>query len=156
MWICIYFFADPGPAVLLNADPDPALKFFWQINFWRVLWSWKRQIKDCSKVKNYWADPNLLYFLIKLLLLPISLHFFSFFPSWIRIHEVKIMRIRIHSPGIHTDIVNINLQCLRIQIWPLVCTKNVCQKEETQNNLNKTTFIVLIFVCECLFKVLRN
>ena len=56
-----------------NADTDPAaflMRIWIQLTnlertkiylVWRVFWRWKRQKKDCSKVNNHRAGPNLLY-----------------------------------------------------------------------------------------------
>ena len=59
------FFADPDPAVFLNADPDTAaFQMLIRIQLLkkilgRVFLSWKN-IKDCTKVRNKGACANLL------------------------------------------------------------------------------------------------
>ena len=80
MWIRIYFFADPDPAVFHHADLVPnQAAFLMQIRTQLLQFKDK---KDCSKLsKNNGSHPNLLDILIKLQplptyqLLPISLHF---------------------------------------------------------------------------------
>ena len=64
-----------------------AIWYFVKIIF-KVFFSWKKNIKDCSKVRNNEACKNLLLKnWINLLILSISLHFFCFylkiFLSWI-------------------------------------------------------------------------
>ena len=76
------FYVDPDPAVFLNADPDPGpgpaepnLKKKNQEEFSQVV----KNIKYRLKVRNNEACANLLLKnLMKLQLLAISLHFFSF------------------------------------------------------------------------------
>ena len=71
------YYADPDPAVFLNADPGPgpALKEKNHEEFSEVV----KNIKDCSKVRNDGACANLLIKnLIKLQFLAFYLHFFSF------------------------------------------------------------------------------
>ena len=74
------FYADPDPAVFLNADPDPGpaepnLKKKNHEEFSQVV----KNIKDCSKVRNNGACANLhLNNFIKLQLLAISLLFSVF------------------------------------------------------------------------------
>ena len=98
-WIRIHFFSDPDPAVLLNADPYPAAflrRILTQIQLNNIckkflMKSWKRQTR-LLKSKNHGAGPNLLNVLneITITVLPIFLHFFSFFLlfewKWMRIH----------------------------------------------------------------------
>ena len=77
------FFADPDPAVFLNADPDPlALIIRIRIQLKQIFQKQSyeefvvKNIKDCSKVRNIEVYANLLLKnLINLLILPISLHF---------------------------------------------------------------------------------
>ena len=56
------FFADPDPAVFLNADPDPAQTNFYKITLRRVFFSYKRQKKLLKiTVRNNGDCANLLY-----------------------------------------------------------------------------------------------
>ena len=97
------FFADPDPAVLLNAVPDPAA-FFKRIQSqlkkncskfpYEEFSEVEKGKNDCSKVKNHGAGPNFLTKIpIKLLPVLISMHFFCFFlkifPSWIWIRVLN-------------------------------------------------------------------
>ena len=59
------FFTDPDPVIFCNADPDPALKTLQNIT-----------LQEFSEVKS-WSKCT-VHFLIKLQLLPISLHFSVF------------------------------------------------------------------------------
>ena len=75
--------------IRIQVQVQVQLNQIWRKKSWRVFLSCKN-IKDCSKVRNNGACANLLNkHLIKLQLLAISLHFFSFqltnLPSWIRI-----------------------------------------------------------------------
>ena len=67
-------------------DPDPALQNLQQITLYRV----DKEIKDCSKVKNHIASPNLLHSFQKTIttgtnFLAFFLFFPQSFPSWIRL-----------------------------------------------------------------------
>ena len=88
-----FSFCGSGSGCFSQCGSGSNLKNFIKIAFRRIFWTWKRQ-KRLLRIKKKTMELVQIYlnFLIKLQLLPISLHFYCFFsssifPSWIRIHS---------------------------------------------------------------------
>ena len=97
LWIRVHFL-DPDPAVLFNADSDPAVFLV------------EKYRKDC-KFFIFERKLQLLWYQFPCIF---SVFFPQMFPSWIRIliHERKLMRIRIHSLA---TCQKMSLSCLFMQ-----------------------------------------